>query len=474
MGQRPTPSVGQPCLCTHKDPELFDSGSPIILAGFAGVVGLAVVAMLMGKLRFAMIVISGMLLLSSMGVAVNYFGREQILLVYPIQSRRSDLFMALGATLFVTMVAHLRFISIRRISGPGIILLLVSLYAALLQTIHDGPSAALQSFAFAIATIVPLLLVIPAVLQERRDWFWLLRAIMFANGTWLFFVFIQMVANYRPMIMGRGLRFAGLTGNPQHASVLLACMAVIALWLALNDARRLRLLWAGMLGVTLIFLAWTGSRTGLGMFVIGTTATLYARMGRTILILPVIALAGAVGFKVFQSLGIDLGIERLASTANTRDEAWGKLFQAGLESPIIGVGVGSAGDTENSYLLAFASYGIGMVALVCLLALACMVQSLRLLKRRWALPPSDRTLIDLIISIQLMYFAGAVFEGYILARVGAPLMFLLIFSSMGSALISLLDTGVWTDEHEDEYEYEDEYENPDEPPFTDHESLQAG
>jgi hypothetical protein len=443
---------------------LFNSGSQIFLAGFAAVVGLAIIAMLLGKLRFAMIVIAGMLLLSSMAVALNFFGRAQILWLNPIQMQRSNLYMALGTTLFVTMVAHLRFVNIRRISGPGVILLLIAFYAALLQTIHDGPAFALKSAAFAFATIVPMLFVIPAVLQERKDWFWFLRAIMFAHGTWLFFVFIQMAINYRPMIMGRGLRFVGLTANPQHASVLLASMAVVALWLALNDLRRLRLLWAGMLGITIILLAWTGSRTGMGMLVIGATATLYARMGRTILILPVIALAGAVGFKVLQSLNVDLGLWRLTSTENTREQAWATLLQSGLSSPIIGVGLRDAGDTENSYLLAFAGYGIGMVALVFTLMFACFVQSLRLIRRRKFLPPADRTLADLIIGVEIMYFAGAMFEGYVMARVGPPLMFLLIFSSMGAALISMLDAGNWLAEYEEEYE----------PEFTEYESLQTG
>ena len=447
---------------------MFNSGTEIILAGFATVIGLATVAMLMGKLRFAMLVIAGLLLLSSMAVAHNFFGREQRLWLYPIQSRRSNLYVVLGATLFVTMIAHLRFMNIRRISGPGIVIMLIAFYAALLQSIHDGPTASLQAAVFTFATIVPMLFVIPAVLQERRDWFWLMRAIMFAHGTWIFFVLIQIPINHNPMIMGQGLRFVGLTGNPQHASVLLASMAVIALWLSLNDLKRLRLLWAGMLGITVLLLAWTGSRTGMGMLVIGSTAILYARAGRAILILPAIALTVAVGFNILQSLNIDLGLERLTSTANTRAVAWATLLRSGLDSPIVGVGIGSAGDTENSYLLGFASYGIGMLALIGLLIFACMIQSLRLLRRRWSLPPDDRTLIDLIIGIQVMYFAGAVFEGYIMARVGSPLMFLLIFSGMGAALISVLDGRSqfeWQpgwDENPDPWEEEEEQAETDE------------
>ena len=68
---------------------------------------------------------------------------------------------------------------------------------------------------------------------------------------------------------------------------------------------------------------------------------------------------------------------------------------------------------------------------------------------------TDRTLVDLIIGVQVMYFAGAVFEGYVMARVGAPLMFLLIFSGMGAALISMLDGRC-------QYEWQDGWdENPD-------------
>ncbi len=68
-----------------------------------------------------------------------------------------------------------------------------------------------------------------------------------------------------------------------------------------------------------------------------------------------------------------------------------------------------------------------------------MIASAVLLKNLWRLKPSmipsDRRLVDLIVAGNCMYFAGSMFEGYIISRVSAPLVILMMFGAMGSRLI---------------------------------------
>src|SRR5207237_1186026 len=76
-------------------------------------------------------------------------------------------------------------------------------------------------------------------------------------------------------------RFWGMLANAQQAAIFCAPLAIIALWLLLNDeSRRARVLWFTLLAINMLFLAWTGSRTGAMLCVLGRVFGLYARLGR--------------------------------------------------------------------------------------------------------------------------------------------------------------------------------------------------
>lgn len=414
----------------------------------AGAFAVVLLIGLLSRLQWAYVIVGVMFFLASLGVARKWWGGVQALWLFPIQNNRSVLYITAGSMLIVCVIGHLHRMRFGSMPSQAFVLLVMALYASLMRFVQESPADGAASIAFSMCTILPLLLVVPALLAEWRDWTTLIRTLAITNAAWLAAVVVQFGINPAQLTIDRSSRFVGLTGNPQHAGVYLAVTATIALWLFLNDHKqRYRLLWLGMLGLNGILLAWTGSRTGMGMFVIGLSGVLYSRVGRSILYLPVVVFALAGAYQLALALGVDLGLERLASTQNTRADAWGTLIENGLENPLFGVGISDAGDSENSYLYGFAAYGLGMVLLTGLLMLVSARIVWKLFSIRRYVEPYQRSLIDLIIAYIGMYFAGAVFEGYIMARVAANLVLFILFSSMASRLLGQVQTDqVWAEE----------------------------
>ena len=447
---------------------------PIGLLAVGGVFALVAATIQLTRFKFSLFIIGAMLFTSSMAVAADWQGHFQKIWLYPIQIRRSDLFMGLGVMLFVTIAGHLNKMSLRSIPVQSVALLSISLYAGMLRFVHEGLASSAMSLTFTMVTAFPLLFVLPALLRNKEDWFPMLRMVMWVSALWIGAVLIQVVLNHRMLVLGRGLRFTGLTNNPQHAAVILATFSIVAMWLLLNDKnRRMVPIWAGLLATNLLFTVWTGSRTGLGITVIGAMVILHRHMRRAVLLLPV---AGLILWILLEVVGsnVNLGADRLVSTQNTRSYAWMNMLRNARRDPLIGVGIGEAGDSENSFLYGFASYGVGMVALQFLLVIVSGVQGFRLLRWRSHAPASISSFSDLIIAYFAMYFAGSIVEGYMIARVGAPLMFLLLFGSMATIFIQNTRDAAWSDDHtldDDWWEYEGV--GPDEPDeWEEHEGVQ--
>lgn len=411
--------------------------APVML--FAALIGLALVCLYLiglGK-RWGVLVPFGlMLLVSSMAVALDYYGNPAPTIWMAIQSRRAILFLVGGAAAFGVLLVQLRSLSTSGVSVSGAMLLLIGLYGALLRFHHGGPSDGIESFVFAVVTLVPLLFATCLVGRGRQDFLAMLRTVMAVNTVWVTMCIMQFVVNPDQLTMGNENRFIGLTGNPQHAGTLMAFWVVNSLWLLLNDrGRTLRLLYIGLLGINLIMLAWTGSRTGLGMTVIGLCAVLYTRMGRAVLFLPVVLGIAYMGYKMLIGItGMDVGVERLTSMQDTRSGAWLMLYEIGSQNPILGAGTDDTERSENSWLYAFASYGIGMLGLVLALTAAAVFECLRAIRYRSWLDMPDRRMLDLCVGIVAMYFAGAVLEGYIISRVHPSMCFYIVFAGIGVAM----------------------------------------
>lgn len=441
---------------------MFNLGAiPLPLLG-AMILGFAVLLITgVARLRWNLLLLGLMFFVGTISVATTPWGAPIQQWLYPFQANRSALFLTMGGMLALVILANMSDVSARRISLQGLLLLAIAVYAGSLRLLHEGPGSGASSILFAVVTIGPLIYLIPGLLNRWGDYFAVLRTLSFANAFWLFAVGLQFLLNASAMSKGRADRFFGLLGNAQHAAVYLGVMGAIALWLLLNDPnRRYRLIWVALTVVNVGLLLWTGSRTGTAMFLMGAVVSAYGRLGRTVLLLPVFIVLGWAGVGIATMLGFDWGTaERLTSLEDTRSAAWMNMIASGMSSPLIGVGIESAGDSENSYLYAFAAYGIGMVTLIIALIIVSVSTCWRLFVLRRVLDPDRRALVDLVLGYNVMYFSGAMLEGYLMSRVSGSLVLMLIFSAFGT---HLLEHGLeFAEEHEGEYddahEYEDDY-----------------
>ena len=407
-----------------------------------GVLGLGTLAVCAARLRTAVSLLAAMVFFSSLGIALTWTKLPVPLIVQPLQAARSDIYLACAVLIAAACLFHVNALSGRRISIACVILFLINLYAGLIRIAAGYVESGAATLAFAVITIVPLMFLVPALLRELDDWVNIPRWLGFCTGLWVFLVGLQVVVDWRKLVEQTTFsRFHGLTSNPQNAGLFLAVSTVIITYLFMADPRRgWRLLWGPLAGVCAILLLWTGSRTGAAMCTIGMTALLYARLGRAILFLPFAALLAYGAYSIFLSSGVELSFDRLTSKSDTRGQAWGIMIRDFLASPVIGRGTTDEAEvSENSYLFGLSSYGAGMGILMLCFVIASGLSCLGLFRRRFSVNPETRRIIDLIIAFHAMYFAGTLFEGYIVSRVNQMVPLFFIFSSMASTLSRRID-----------------------------------
>ncbi|MFK7960391.1 MAG: O-antigen ligase family protein [Phycisphaerales bacterium] len=445
----------------------FLADLPLAALVGGGLAAAIAVILQLARLRSVLIIIAVVFLFSSIATTNGASGRDQWL--HPIQASRSPLVLMTSVLLFVGIFGHTsRFLG-RPWPLQSMILLFIGVYAGMLRMVHDGPGSGISSIVLAIVQLVPLIVIISGLVGKWGDLLSLLRMVGFSLIVWTGGVVVQYLVNPSALTLGNQFRFRGLTVNPQHAAVYLGMTVAITLWLVLNDPkRRLRLVWGGMTAAGLLMLAWSGSRTGAGIFAIAAAVAFYGRIGRSIFIMPAVIVVILVGNVVLSSLGIEVSnASRLTSLEDTRSSSWFAMLDTWRSSPVIGVGVDATPRSENSYLYGMASYGIGMGILMGLLVVVSFVNVMRLIRLRWRASSQVRGVIDLTIAFNGMYFAGAVLEGYLLARVSATLVLFSIFAGVGHRILwaarhdpqwlvaageeeHLGDDEAWDDEAEDD------------------------
>lgn len=414
---------------------------PLMLMLFAvlGAGSLAALAIIATRRKWITVLIGAMVFASTLGLPLDWRGIVMQTLLLPLQRSRSSLFLAAGVATLLLVLVHASWARAKGISLPAVLLLLMAYYASLMRAAHGYPQDGLLSLLYATATLMPLSLATKIALDNLDDFIRIFKMLAVVNAVWIGLVMVQLLADRNDVVTGKEMRFIGLLSNPQHAGSYLAVMLAVCLYLVLNDQdRRMRFPWIALLGIDLVLLGWTGSRTSLGMAVIGVSGVLYSRAGRAVLFLPLVAGFAYGMLKLLEAIGVSaFGFGRLVSTANTRREAWLTLLQDGLSNPLLGTGIENAVRSENGYLFGFSSFGIGMVLLSLILTAVSGIMCLQLLSKRSLLPREHRPLVDFLIAYIMVYFAGSMFEGYMMARVAANLSFFIIFTSMGALLIKL-------------------------------------
>jgi len=426
-------------------------------------IGILVFAIgLLARLGWAYSILAIMLFFSASGFVTSQFFTVQRNWLYHIQLNRSMLYLMAGMALCVTIVGHSGRMSASSMRGQGIILLLMSVYAGIVGIVHDqSVIGGVVAIAFALLTIVPIILVVGALLNGWDDYVRLFRWLMLANIAWLLAVIVQIGIDPGVLTVGAGQRFVGLTANPQHAATFLVIPTIISLWLSQNEPiLKRRPFWLVLFAVNAILLGWTGSRTGFAMAIIGSTFVLYGRIGRSVLYIPILGLGLMGAYYAAISMGFDLGLERLTSLKDTRTAAWSRLIESFMKSPLIGVGAGETEGTENSYLYGPAAYGVGMAFFLFTLVLVTLWLMWRLFVLRQFVETRVKMIIDMIMAFNAMLFAGAFLEPFLISRVSAPWMLACVFSAACIRAIDLVQESADEDlfaYEEDEYDLVEEY-----------------
>ena len=434
---------------------------PILLAALSMISILAGMYFYGLSKRWGLLIpLAGMFLFSTMSIPTDSNDQVVQTVWLPLQSRRSLFFLASGGAGLLMLLFHFHRGTGKRLPISAFLIASAGLYAALLRFVHGGGMDGTQSVLFAATTLTPLLLIPVLYLDTPDDLLKLMRVFALVNIVWVGMCMVQLVIDKSMLTLGNEFRFIGLQANPQHTGALMACFFVISLWILLNESKKYSIFLIALVGVNGILLMWTGSRTGVGMAVIGVSAILYSRAGRAILLLPVAGIIGYISLQVLvNTFSIELlGFERLTSTENTRDVAWKTLLEHAFANPVFGVGVEDAEKSENSWLYGFASYGFGMLLILIAAALAASAEMLSSVRTRFRAEPKYRNYLDFMVGLMAMYFAGALLEGYMISRV-SPMAVVFITLSVANYNIrrSLMSSGSVQDIEELWENYDGQY-----------------
>jgi hypothetical protein len=368
----------------------------------------------------------------------------------PLQLARAELYLAAGLLMLLGVLVHVGRMQFRHINFQGMVLLSINFFAGMLEMHHRTPLEGLQRIFFSLATIGPVMVMMPSLFAlDAGNIMRSIRAAGLVGVVWTGCTLVQVVIDRNQLVLQDSSRFTGLLGNPQGTAVFLGPMCGILAYLMMNEThRRLRLVWIGTLGIMMLFIVWSGSRTGSLMFLFALMGALYSRAGRAIFLLPVFAGAALGLVQLLEALGVDLGygFKRLTSGTDTRTEIWLVLLEDAINTPLLGFGDGRKGGVENAYLLGWVIYGPLMLLLLVFYLFYSIFFCFRLLTIRSRLTKSERALADFIIAFNAMYFAGAFFEWFIMSRVDSTHLLIVVFGAAGEYLIRTAREralGVW-------------------------------
>jgi hypothetical protein len=412
-------------------------GTPALTIFIGGFSALLILGLFMMKVNARLLLIAATLFATALTAPVDV-GKLEFVQTWmlPLQIHRAELHLAF-ALMLTALVLVRKDIHVHDLNFQGVMMMLIALYMGTLQFYHETALNAVQTLGFALATIPCMLFAVASLTRDYEGCLNVLRAMMYASIAWIFCCSVQFVINPRALVNSNG-RFWGLLGNAQQAGILCAPLAMTAVWLLLTDPkRRNRIVWIAVLTINLLFIMWSGSRTGALMFVIGFLCVMWTRLGKALLFLPAAGLVFWLLWILSEELQIGANVERLVSTENTRSWVFDAQISSFLESPLVGVGWNDVGASESSYIGGLGAYGVGFGALVFTLFLGSVVLCVRLLMARKSLPRAQRPLVDLFVGYNALYFGGAAFEGYILARSSTALTMLLMFAPMSTYLLRL-------------------------------------
>lgn len=250
-------------------------------------------------------------------------------------------------------------------------------------------------------------------------------------------------------------RLMGTTGNSQHAATLLATTIPTFLFLIEQENNRLwrKGVWIAFLALISLGLVMTGSRTGVGMAVIGILL-FYGFSGKVIarlVIVGVIFLFISAFFEpaqqwVVETIGAPLDRFSVSNlTMDTRTHVWSAQWRGFTNHPFLGkplTGDRLSGYGENSWLGGAAAFGLmGFIPLL-LFGWECLRMMFQLYQYGNRQPIHQQK-CNLVIAGLLSLLAGSFFEAYLLGNITFSLMAILQYLILGNFLLQLRKQEKW-------------------------------
>ncbi|MFM9958828.1 MAG: O-antigen ligase family protein [Phycisphaerales bacterium] len=411
-----------------------------------GVGGVAALGLCAVNFRFSIMLVGLMLFFTSISTQTTWNLLLVRTIITNLQAQRSTMYLASGGLLLLCALMHSQRLKLKSINGFAVILAFSGLYAGMIRLFAADFGEGAQSVVFALATLIPLVLVPPALIRDWWDMYILPRVVAVVGAGWCGLCVLQFLANRRALTTGYlTQRFVGMTGNPQHASAFLAFVITCCVFLLLNDPKkRYRFVWMGTAALCSVFIIWTASRTGVAMTAIGVFACFYGRAGVGAMLLPVAGLVAFGAFKFLAGQRVDFDVERFTMGGQTRAGVWEELWQKFVDNPVYGTGgTGAQGGfrsekSENSLLYGLAAYGGGMGLIIIAMFMASMKQVYDVIRARRGAQPYQKRVTEFALGTIAMFWAGSVFEGYIVGRVSAPIVYMMLFSAIAARAVDMI------------------------------------
>jgi len=204
-------------------------------------------------------------------------------------------------------------------------------------------------------------------------------------------------------------RFFGSTSHPNFMGVQMAIANTVIFSMLFISEVKYRLVYFVVFLCGLYLLLLTGSRTGLVMCLLGGVVFVISAKNRMNYYAVILAVLGIVSLHIFDVYSIDLNFDvyERGESFNTRAEPWRAMFGAAMENPVFGNGHFPL-DSENSYLRAWAAYGIFYLIVMAAVQLYCLTSISMEITNRRADP-----LRSVIHSLVVCVFVGSILEGYL-------------------------------------------------------------
>lgn len=358
-----------------------------------------------------------LLFLGTLTGMVGYFNSKfwNNTLIPPLEVFRSlckPLFVVamllLGAR-YLLVAGSLRHTRIR----PSAAAYLLLVFLSTLRLLFVAPERAILGSALVVFTFLGVFQLFRKSLLTGEDLAAALSALVSAGLAFYALSAVQLALGARDSIVFSG-RFCGLGANAQSTAEITASLVVVANYLLISGFSNRLQKSVGLAGlvVMLPFLVWTGSRTGMGMVVVGLMLLNGTKARRWI----ALGAAGLVTWEVYTHLFIRAaGIAgRLVSTANDRGTPWATGWHVFVTHPLIGQPIVEH-FVENSFISTAMILGVVGVVVLIVLVFNQAGDILLVFRNKGVLDPESRKICDFVIALTAGFAAGMFFDAYLLA-----------------------------------------------------------